>query len=68
MRRTVVWAALVRIDCVLLQHGLCDVAKNDRQKLEVKEPMMHIMTPATKKTKFAAYETLDLAVDSLTAL
>jgi hypothetical protein len=27
----------------LLQKGLCDVAKHERQKVEVKEPMMHIM-------------------------
>jgi hypothetical protein len=38
----------------LLQMGLCDVAKHERQKLEVKEPMMYIRTPAAKHTKFAA--------------
>jgi hypothetical protein len=52
----------------LLQKGLCDVAKHERHKVEVKEPMIHIMTPATKQTKFAAYETPDLAVDLLTDL
>jgi hypothetical protein len=41
----------------LLQKGLCDVANHERQKVEVKEPVMHIVTPATKQTKFAAYET-----------
>jgi hypothetical protein len=50
----------------LLHRGLCDVAKHERQKVEVKEPMIHIMTPATKQTKFAAYETPALAVDLLT--
>jgi hypothetical protein len=52
----------------LLQKGLCDVAKHERQKVEVKEPMIHIMTPATKRTKFAAYETPALAVDLLADL
>jgi hypothetical protein len=46
----------------LLQKGLYDVAKHELQKVEVKEPMMHIMTPATKQTNFAAYETLALAI------
>jgi hypothetical protein len=41
----------------LLQRGLCDVVKHERQKVEVKEPMIHIMTPATEQTKFASYET-----------
>jgi hypothetical protein len=52
----------------LLQKGLCDVAKHERQKLEVKDPMMHIMTPATKQTNVAAYETPALDVDFLTDL
>jgi hypothetical protein len=52
----------------LLQKGLCDVAKHERRKVEVKEPMIHIMTPARKQTKFAAYETPALAVDLLTDL
>jgi hypothetical protein len=52
----------------LLQRGLCDVAKRERQKLGVKDPMMHIMTSATKQMKFAAYETPALAVDFLTDL
>jgi hypothetical protein len=52
----------------LLQKGLCDVAKHEQKKLEVKEPMMHIMTSATKQTKFAEYETPALAVDFLTDL
>jgi hypothetical protein len=30
------------------------VVKHERQKVEGKEPMMHIMTPATKQTTFAA--------------
>jgi hypothetical protein len=52
----------------LLQRGLCDVAKHERQKEEVKEPMIHIMTPATKQTNFAAYDTPALSVDLLTDL
>jgi hypothetical protein len=52
----------------LLQMGLCYVANHEQKKLEVKEPMMHIMTPATKQTKFAAYETPAMAVDFLTDL
>jgi hypothetical protein len=50
------------------QRGLCDVAKHERHKVEVKEPMIHITTPATKQTKFAAYETQALAMDHLTDL
>jgi hypothetical protein len=52
----------------LLQRGLCDVATHERQKVEVKDPMIHIMTPAKNQTKFAAYETPALAVDLLTDL
>jgi hypothetical protein len=50
----------------LLQAGMCDVAKHDKNKLVVPEVMVHIMAPATKQTKFAAYEAPDLAVASLT--
>jgi hypothetical protein len=52
----------------LLQRGLFDVAKHEQHKVEVKEPMTHIMTPATKQTKFAAYEAPALALDLLTDL
>jgi hypothetical protein len=38
----------------LLQWGLCDVVKHERQKVEVKEPMINIMTPAKTQTHFAA--------------
>jgi hypothetical protein len=50
----------------LLQSGMCDVAKQDKKKLMVPEAMVHIMVPATKQTKFAAYEAPALAVASLT--
>jgi hypothetical protein len=50
----------------LLQAGMCEVAKHDKNKLVVPEAMVHIMAPATKKTKFAAYEAPALAVASLT--
>jgi hypothetical protein len=33
----------------LLQRGLFDVAKHEQRKVEVKEPKIHIMTPATKQ-------------------
>jgi hypothetical protein len=59
---------IVRDRFCLLQKGLCDVAKHELQKVEVKDPMIHIMTPATKQTKFAAYETPSLALDLLTDL
>jgi hypothetical protein len=52
----------------LLQKEVCDVAKYERQKVEVKEPMIHIMNPATKQTTFAAYDNPALAVDLLTDL
>jgi hypothetical protein len=48
----------------LLQAGMCDVAKHDKNKLVVPEAMVHIMTPAAKQTKFAAYEAPALAVAS----
>jgi hypothetical protein len=49
----------------LLQTGLCDVAKHEKQKLEIREAMVHIMAPATKQTKFADYEAPPLAVVNL---
>jgi hypothetical protein len=49
----------------LLQAGLCDVAKHEKQKLEIRESMVHIMAPTTKQSKFAAYEALALAVANL---
>jgi hypothetical protein len=42
------------------------VVKNDNKKLVVPEAMVHIMAPATKQTKFDAYEAQDLAVAILT--
>jgi hypothetical protein len=50
----------------LLQAGMCDVVKHDKNKLVVLEAMVHIMAPSTKQTKFAAYEAPALAVASLT--
>jgi hypothetical protein len=52
----------------LLQNGLSNVAKHERQKVEVKEPTIHIMTPTMKQTMFAAYKTPALVVDLLTDL
>jgi hypothetical protein len=49
----------------LLQAGLCDVAKHEKQKMEIREAMVHIMAPATKQTKVAAYEDPALAVANL---
>jgi hypothetical protein len=45
---------------------MCDLAKHDKNKLVVLEAMVHIMAPATKQTKFAAYEAPALEVASLT--
>jgi hypothetical protein len=50
----------------LLQAGMCDVAKHDRNKQVVPEAMVHIMAPAIKHTKFAVYEAPALALASLT--
>jgi hypothetical protein len=49
----------------LLQAGLCDVAKHEKQKLEIREAMVHIMAPTTKQSKFAAYEAPALVVANL---
>jgi hypothetical protein len=51
----------------LLQAGMCDVVKHDKNKGVVPEAMVHIMAPANKHTQFAAYEAPALAVASLTA-
>jgi hypothetical protein len=66
----------VRNDCLgrigrhrvcVLQAGLCDVVvKHEKHKLEIEEAMVHIMAPATKQMKFAAYEAPALAVATLT--
>jgi hypothetical protein len=44
---------------------MCDVVKHDKNKLVVPEAMVHNMAPATKHTKFAAYEAPALSVASL---
>jgi hypothetical protein len=49
----------------LLYAGMCDMVRHEKHKLEIREAMVHIMAPATKQTKFAAYEALDLAVANL---
>jgi hypothetical protein len=48
----------------LLQAGMCDVVKHEK-KLVVRDDMLHIMSPATKQTKFAAYEAPAYEVASL---
>jgi hypothetical protein len=40
--------------CLMKIH-LCDVAKHKREKLSVVEPVLLILAPASKATKFAAY-------------
>jgi hypothetical protein len=45
---------------------MCDVVKHEKHKLEIQEAMMYIMAPATKQTKFAAYEDPALVVVNLT--
>jgi hypothetical protein len=62
------WFCLGRIgrdSLCLLQAGMCDVAKHDKNKLVVPETIVHIIAPATKQTNFAAYEAPALAVASL---
>jgi hypothetical protein len=49
----------------LLQDGLYDVVKHEKQKLEIREAMVHIMALTTKQSKFAAYEAPALAVANL---
>jgi hypothetical protein len=59
---------LNRIGCdmlFLLQAGMHDVAKHDKNKRVVQEAIVHIMAPATKQTKFAVYEAPALSVASL---
>jgi hypothetical protein len=34
---------------------LCDVAQHEKEKLSVVEPVLLILAPASKATKFAAY-------------
>jgi hypothetical protein len=41
------------------------VVEHEKHKLEAQEAMLHIIAPATKQTKFAAYEDPALAVASL---
>jgi hypothetical protein len=50
----------------LLQTGMSDVRKHKRHRLEVKDPMIHSMTPGMKQTRSTAYEVPDLAVYLLT--
>jgi hypothetical protein len=44
---------------------LCDVAKHEREKLSVVEPMLLILAPARKATKFAAYREPSLPTSKL---
>jgi hypothetical protein len=44
---------------------LCDVAKHEREKFPVNEVVLHIMAPATKATKFAAYREPSLPITKL---
>jgi hypothetical protein len=36
----------------LLQAGMCNMAKHEKEKIEIREAMVHIMAPATKQTIF----------------
>jgi hypothetical protein len=44
----------------LMKQDYCDVAKHEKQKLEVIENMIHIMAQATKNTKFSVYAEPDI--------
>jgi hypothetical protein len=51
---------------IVLQAGMCDLAKHETHKLEIQEAMVRIMSPETTQTKFAAYEATTLAGAKLT--
>jgi hypothetical protein len=50
--------------CLMKSH-LCDVAKHEREKLSVVEPVLLILAPASKATKFAAYSEPSLPTSKL---
>jgi hypothetical protein len=50
--------------CLMKIH-LCDVAKHEREKLSVVEPVLLILAPARKGTKFAAYRDPSLPTSKL---
>jgi hypothetical protein len=46
----------IRRDIVfLMKRDYCDVAKHERQKMNLTQACVHIMAHAMKQTKFAAY-------------
>jgi hypothetical protein len=49
-----------------MKQDYCDVAKHEKQKLEVTRNMINIMAQATKHTKFAAYAEPDFNAALLT--
>jgi hypothetical protein len=50
--------------CLMKSH-LCDVAKHEREKLSVVEPVLLILVPASKATKFVAYREPSLSTTKL---
>jgi hypothetical protein len=50
--------------CLMKSH-LCDVAKHEREKLSVVEPVLLILAPASKATKFVAYREPSLPTSKL---
>jgi hypothetical protein len=50
--------------CLMKIH-LCDVAKHEREKISVVEPVLLILAPASKATKFAAYREPSLPTSKL---
>jgi hypothetical protein len=52
----------------MLKSGMWDVVKHEKEKLEMKDPMVHIMVPATNQTKCVVCEAPDLEVATLTGL
>jgi hypothetical protein len=50
--------------CLMKRH-LCDVAKHEKEKLSVVEPVLLLLAPASKATKFAAYREPSLPTSKL---
>jgi hypothetical protein len=49
----------------LMKWDYCDMAKHERQKMNVTQACVHIMAHAIKQTKFAAYQALYVKVSQL---
>jgi hypothetical protein len=66
MNEIIVVALLEDIGCVrLVKIHLCDVAKHEREKLSVVEPVLLSLAPASKAAKFASYREPSLPTSKL---